>query len=176
MPAFNKITDHLYQGSYPESFEYGIDYDIVINVSDSPCASLSEKSPHFYKQPIHFWFPINEWSRIPYEPFYAAKRVIDANPGKKVLIHCHGGVNRSQLVTYSYLLSNGQEGLFPGAKKWWELFMKNDPAFTTKPPPKLEEFLKLMNKHQTFSVAGVLGELLNKTEDREVIDYLNSRY
>src|SRR5688500_16961212 len=99
MPHFLKITDNLYQGSYPESLERGIDYDIIINVSDSPCGSLEFQSPCFYKKPQLIWIPINEWSVFGYEVFYAAKKIFDANRDKKILIFCHAGACRSVLIT-----------------------------------------------------------------------------
>lgn len=173
MPAFNRINKLLFQGSFPESLEMGIDYDIIINVSDCIQASLDMSSPHFYKKPIHYWLPICEWGRVGYEPFYAAKRIIDGNPGKRVLIHCEGGINRSVIIAYAYLLSHGRESEFTIGKSVWERFLSNAKKQFTKSPPRLLEFLLEMNKFPTYSVAGILQQLLGNEDDTEIVPFLN---
>lgn len=165
MPAFNRLTNNIWQGSYPESIErgksLGILFDVIINVDDSPDSSLEGQNVSFYHRPIHYWFPINEWSVIPYEIFYAVKRVIDHNSDKKVLIHCAAGVNRSNLVAYSYLFSHDLHHLMPDFAKSWKRFIEGRGA--SKAPPMLERFLKIMTiSNPSWSVISILNEIFEQ--------------
>lgn len=74
----------------------------VINVADSPCRTFEVNGPSF-------WFPVHETGRWGYAPFYGAAKVIDhfREIKKPILVHCHGGVNRSPSVVYAILASDG---------------------------------------------------------------------
>ena len=80
-------------------------YCVVINVSDSPCATFD-----YQKAGIpSFWFPIHEIKRWGYPPFFGTLKVVNEyyKGDKPVLIHCHAGANRSPSVAYAILLSKG---------------------------------------------------------------------
>lgn len=155
MPHFQKITDSLYQGSHPESLEQGVEFDIIINVSDSPCSSLDTKPVSFYKRPIHFWMPVNECGKWDYAAFYATKRILDSLKGK-ALIHCHAGAYRSVIIAYSWLYSNNQEHLFPDGKGTWDRFVANQ--HSSRCPVGIELFLRTMNDYPSYSLVGVLNK------------------
>ncbi len=81
-------------------------YCVVINVSDSPCATFD-----YQKEGIpSFWLPINEISSWGHSPFYGTLKVVNEyykEHDKPVLLHCHTGANRSPSVAYAILLSKG---------------------------------------------------------------------
>lgn len=171
MPHFQKITDKLYQGGWPEIFSKGVEFDIALNVSDSPKESYNFPNA-FHKEPFRVFVPINEWSVYPYEAFYATKRLLDANKDKVIAIHCDAGVQRSVVVTYAWLLSNNQEAVFPSGKEVWEQFLSN--RGVSKAPPHLIDFLNMMNKYPTYSVGGIVSYLLHngKEKYKSILAYL----
>lgn len=140
---------NLYFGSYPESMHP--DWDVILNVSDTPCDSLKERKL-FYKTPAHYWMPVAEWGEFPYSAFYGVIKILEAAKGKK-LIHCHGGICRSQLLGYSYLVykcGERAERIWPGGVRQWNDFLNN--RLVSKPPPYLLSFLKAMEEFPTYSV------------------------
>lgn len=78
-------------------------YSAVVNVSDTPGLT-------FLAQPIPvFWFPILETAYWGFAPFFGLANVLDQfkGSGKPVLVHCHGGLNRSPSVSYAVLQAEG---------------------------------------------------------------------
>lgn len=100
-----EIDSNHYKDEY-KNIVTGV-YSVVINVSDSPCLSfyLSKKNIPNY------WFPIHESGNWGYCPFYGTAKAYDffteTYPEKKILIHCHAGVNRSVSIAYAILKSEG---------------------------------------------------------------------
>lgn len=166
MQRLRQITDKLYQGAYPESLNYGVDFDVIINVSDCCHASLNNESPEFYKKPVHYWFPQNEWGLFHYETFYGVKRALDRHKEDVCLVHCCSGVNRSCKAVYGYLLSHNMEGLFPEHEAQWRRFVDDGGEGVTKCPPYIEEFLRRMNEYPTYSVGGILSQMMGKQGER----------
>lgn len=68
-------------------------------------------APEFLGHPCYHWFPINELSPWGYMPFFASKRVLDAlvnDYQKSVYLACAGGVHRSVMTGFCWLLSQGK--------------------------------------------------------------------
>jgi hypothetical protein len=74
---------------------------LCINVSDSPCYS------HQMISVGNIWFPIVEHAKWPITSLYGITTTIDAfnKPGRRIYIHCHGGITRSRAVIAIWLLS-----------------------------------------------------------------------
>lgn len=150
MANFEQAIPNFYVGSYPESFQEGIDYDVSINVTDTPGAVLGE-----YPAKHHFWFPVNECGKWDYASFYGTKRVLDAlwTQEKPVLVHCSAGVYRSVIVASSYLYSIGRLDEYQHGKEVFERFLGSKRC-----PPGLCHFLNKMNEYPTYCIGGVLTE------------------
>ncbi len=107
------IKNNLIVGPYPYKVNNNInisEYDIVINVSD-------EYYPEIKKKIVgvgcdYYWFPMNECTNnIGLNSIYGAMNILweaELN-NKKVYLHCHLGVNRSQLVYDSYYYGRFKE-------------------------------------------------------------------
>lgn len=98
------LTPRIVVSCEPEITDRLSAYSAVINVSDTPGRNFSSNG-----LPA-FWFPIHETGVWGYTPFWGAAKTLDHiarfNPSKPVLIHCHGGVNRSPSVAYAIMASN----------------------------------------------------------------------
>ena len=78
-------------------------YAAVVNVSDTPGLTFTLRELPAY------WFPILETAYWGYAPFFGLACVvrIHKGSGKPVLVHCHGGLNRSPTVSYALLTAIG---------------------------------------------------------------------
>ena len=91
----NKLTIGGFPHKVNKHFDY-LDYDVVINVSDEwyPC-SYSDV----------YWFPMNEVKKdIGLNSIYGAMVILDyaEKANMSVYLHCHMGVNRSEIVRAAY--------------------------------------------------------------------------
>ena len=126
-------------------------FDAVINVSDTP-----ELAVNPLPGLLTHWFPIQETSAWGYSSLFASKRVLDwlwKGPAR-VLVHCHGGTNRSLTVAQIWLDSVGIAQEFRGARSQIKhnLSMGHMPAH-------YEEFLQAMNKFPNYSELGIVDEI-----------------
>lgn len=99
---FNKS---LVVGGFPLPAEIRkSDYDIIINVSDEYIVSCHNAAVQTGK--MYFWFPVNEVTEIGMESIFGAMQIlyIAEKEGKKVYLHCHGGINRSRVIQGCYWL------------------------------------------------------------------------
>ena len=106
----NKFKDwfdnKLIVGAFPheDNFSFNInDYDYIINVSDEyyPTHQLLLSSNNIKS----FWFPMNEAKKdIGLNSIYGAMVILfqAEKTNSSVYLHCHAGVNRSQLIRACY--------------------------------------------------------------------------
>lgn len=79
------------------------DYDIVINVSDEWYPDIEMQLRERFIQT--FWFPMNECKYdIGLNSIYAAMVILNRAEQRNlsVYLHCHAGVNRSQIIRSAY--------------------------------------------------------------------------
>lgn len=153
MPHFEQLTDNIYQGSYPEAQEQGVDFDLIINVSDCVCNSLSVVGGVKF-----LWFPVFEVGNWDYASFFGTKRAIDhqlqIKPDSKILIHCSAGAYRSVIVATAYLLSHDHyDCLTLSNSMTWKMFKESERC-----PIGLELFLQTMNEFPTYAICGILNQ------------------
>lgn len=155
-------------------------YDVVINVSDSPCATLEISSSVEFSlmATSSYWFPIHEVWHWGYAPFYGAAKVIDFHLERyshlaeasfaRFLIHCHAGVNRSVSVAYAILKAEGypdDELLIHRA-----LGLKPEPGERASRqfdsnvrkgyiPYDIIDFLKARKEYPSYSIMGLLEKI-----------------
>ena len=144
----------------PESYPIiGMDkYCAVVNVSDSPCLSLSDL-------PIKsFWFPVHETGKWGYSPFYGAAKVNDTlcTEQKSLIIHCHAGACRSPIIAYTILRAEGYtdaqiESINPAYKGYSEDLGINIARGCI--PADIITFLQARHKNPTYSIMGLLMEI-----------------
>ena len=79
------------------------EFDIIINVSDEFNHSHLIEAMKLQKE--YYWFPMNEFGNdMGLNSIYASLTTLYRAEleDKKVLLHCHGGINRSQTVMDAY--------------------------------------------------------------------------
>jgi hypothetical protein len=79
------------------------DYDIVINVSDEWYLVYEQMIRECFTS--HYWFPMNESKKdIGLNSIYGAMVILRfaENRNLSVYLHCHAGVNRSEIVRAAY--------------------------------------------------------------------------
>lgn len=96
----------LIVGGFPYKVNKEFDpdgYDIVINVSDEWYIDFENQIQEKWVKT--YWFPMNECKRdIGLNSIYAAMVILTRAEQKNltVYLHCHAGVNRSQIVRSAY--------------------------------------------------------------------------
>lgn len=129
----------------------------VLNVSYEPCNSLKNLGN------LQHWAPINELGVWSWEAIFSCMRFLQSiQPGAKLCIHCHAGVNRSQTIAYMWLTSMGLSGSTE-QKRPYELNLKRGHI-----NPKTIEFIQCMIMHPNDNCAGILlkSNLLKQTYPR----------
>lgn len=135
-------------------------FSAIVNVADSPCQLFTADVPVF-------WFPVQETGRWGYAPFYGTAKVLDhlAEFGlsKPVLVHCHGGVNRSPTIVYAVLASNGMseewfDQHFPIYGKGGMRAIYEENVARGCVEPDTIEFLEARHQHPDSSIVGLLKE------------------
>jgi Zn-finger protein len=105
---FNKdwFKNKLVVGSFPliNNLDYvSSEYDYVINVSDEYYPEIAFEIQMMGCR--YFWFPMNECkSDIGVNSIYGACTILylAEQENKSVYLHCHAGINRSQIVYAAY--------------------------------------------------------------------------
>jgi len=136
-------------------------FSAIICVADSPCTAFRADVPAY-------WFPVHETGLWTYAPFYGAAKALDhlakLNPDKPVLVHCHGGVNRSPSVVYAVLASNDvpeewMDKTFPvygpgGLREIYESNVAKGCVY-----PDTIAMLKARHRFPDYSIIGLLQEV-----------------
>lgn len=75
-------------------------YQVILNVSDYP---------FYWLDKVVHWYPIEEWSKWGYGPFYWAVHILDYHTKRedKIYVHCFAGKHRSPMIVYLYIQSLG---------------------------------------------------------------------
>lgn len=118
-------------GSHPvTNKEFGEDikienYDVFVNVSDSPIYSFEGKEV--------YWCPINEFGTWGYSVFYWFVHVMNRaiKEKKRIYVHCFAGAHRSPMMVYLYIRSLGYSKkdtlkIFDNGDDWIEIAFTND--------------------------------------------------
>jgi hypothetical protein len=133
-------------------------WDVIINVNDAPPRVLDPAPAKL------FWYPINEVAPWGFGPFYFTKRLLDHYAQKfNVLVHCAAGAHRSPLMVYGWLRSKGLESrqadnLLKGDYTAdWERDIKDGTI-----PADIMEFYALMNARRTWSIMGILNDMVRR--------------
>jgi hypothetical protein len=130
----------------------------MVNVSDTP--GLLFQNPRV----PYYWFPVQETGYWGYSPFFGAAKVYDhfKDSGKPLMIHCHGGVCRSPLVSYAINLAEGlteQEmaadySLYKGFEEHFQVHMDRGCI-----PRDIVNFLKARKQEPEYSIIGLLAKI-----------------
>jgi hypothetical protein len=157
----NKLTVGVYPYMNNQWFKAG-DYDFCINVSD-------EFYFNYDKQIISsgcktFWFPMNECRKDNgLNSIYGAMVILfnAEKEGKRVYLHCHAGIHRSQLVRCCYyFLRTGQQ-----LDTNWSAFINQLLADCARGylPPKneTEDFLNYLGQELQNLKEGLMGGTLD---------------
>lgn len=157
------FENNLIVTAYPELEELQDnyrDYDVFINVSD-------EYRPQYVQAVISmgatpFWFPMNEQKKdIGLNSIYGAMYVIyeAEKKNKKVLVHCHAGMNRSPTVQSCYhFMRTGQHMEQPTkVRQFTNRLYCNSTRGYLPPMPEMEKFLNSIMEclHQENKVNGL---------------------
>jgi hypothetical protein len=171
MAKFNDwFTSNLEVGAFPftvnERFEPS-KYDYIINVSDEyyPKVSLKLKE---YTNLQYFWFPMNEAKKdIGLNSIYGAMTILfeAEKSNKKVYLHCHAGVNRSQLVMCCYHYLRTGKYCEPRVKRNGYVNQLYASCHRGYLPPisEMEKFLSLHGKYLngTLQESEMMGGMLD---------------
>jgi hypothetical protein len=146
----------------------------VLSVADSFELSVAQF-------PMFQWVPILETGRSwGYRPFYSAKRILDFYclelKVPLVFVGCHGGIHRSPLTVFCWLLSLGMTPE-QAEVEFYGNFKAGDPLTMYKKdiekgycPPDLPMMYKLMREQPTWSYQGILQGICRE----ERITYLDT--
>jgi hypothetical protein len=153
-------------------------FDLILNVSDSPCWLDDITLPLTYGC-IYQWIPIEEMSNWGYEPFFASKRLLDRafKLELNIGIHCHAGVHRSPAIAYAWMLSNNPK---EEVNELWKddvssiigAFKRDVERGTI---PKLQRFHMYMNDYPEYSLLAIKHLLKDyglNTDDRVTTNLL----
>jgi hypothetical protein len=171
-----EIGDHPdYHDNDKQSFKK---YDAIINVSDCPAYGLND--PEFN---VH-WYPIEEWEKWGYAPFYWAVHLFDfyTKQDKNLYVHCYAGKHRSPMIVYLYLQSLGYSeeeafGMFDSkwqirfdhapekpAGNWLKKFLDKDIA-GGRIPADIVEFMKNARKYPDKSILHIVDMMKLREDD-----------
>lgn len=156
----------LIVGAFPytqnEQFS-GVDYDIVINVSD--------EFYHKYHNHLinmvgieNFWFPMNECRKdVGLNSIYAAMVILHEAEisSKRVYLHCHAGINRSRAVQAAYHYMRTGEHYEPEIKRNSYLNSLLAMCHRGYLPPKVEMEKFLTELSTQLKETGMEGGLLD---------------
>jgi hypothetical protein len=139
----NKLT----VGSFPimnNQFFNKEKYDICINVSDEYYQSIDDIITE--KGCKTFWFPMNETKKdIGLNSIYGALAILYSAEieNKRVYLHCHSGVNRSQLVRccFHYMRAGSHLENRRSEKHFNQMFSSSSRGYLP-PMAEFEKFLK----------------------------------
>jgi len=144
MINFSQFFDkNLTVGGFPHTvnkkFDY-IDYDIVINVSDEwlPC-----------NYPNVYWFPMNECKKdIGLNSIYGAMVILRyaERSNLTAYLHCHAGVNRSNIVACSYYYMRTGKHLDTIVNERDNMLLKACSRGYLPPIVEMEKFLSVLSK------------------------------
>lgn len=138
-------------------------FTAVINVGDD---ANTVTSPAYKIR--NYWYPIQETGAWPYSTLFAVKRTLDHLLAKsekgnfqRVLLHCHGGVNRSQTLAQLWIESlaahnGGPLTHVPKIERAEVEIEKN--LIKGHLPAGSRSFLATMNAHPHYGCMGVLQE------------------
>lgn len=158
------FKDKLTVGSFPfmnNEHINAIDYDYVINVSDE-----------FYHQhhiPLTvagcktFWFPMNECRKdVGLNSIYGAICImwLAEKENKRVYLHCHAGVNRSQSVKAAYYFVRTGEQLQEDQQGYMNRLLAMCGRGYLPPKAETEKFLTYLGKQLTAD--NMMGGLLDE--------------
>lgn len=108
------FNNNLIVGAYPllnSQYFDSHNYDIIINVSDELYPNIEHQLLENDIRRI-YWFPMNEVNfDIGMNSIYGALVILfnSFNNNERVYLHCHAGVNRSQIIRHSlYYMMNGK--------------------------------------------------------------------
>ena len=155
----NKLKIRAYPNILDLNNKYIIqDTEIIINVSDSIKPDIYNK---IIKMGIeYFWFPMSESSTdMGLHSIYGAcvvlrKAEIDS---KTVLLHCHGGNNRSQTVAQAYYYLREKIHLTTEYKGFQNQLVYNSETGHLPQLEKMNLFLEELSRKLKRNVSG--GEL-----------------
>ena len=136
----NWFENNLVVGSYPymNNYTFNADnYDICINVSDEYYFIYDKKI--LDSGCVTYWFPMNECKNDNgINSIYGAMVILynAEKENKKVYLHCHAGIHRSQLIKCCYYFLKTGEQL----DNHWSSFINQLIADCSRGylPPKLE--------------------------------------
>jgi hypothetical protein len=98
-------------------------YDAVLDVSDYPTYNINGTLDNRHH------YPIVEWDKWGYGPFYWAVKLLDhyTSKGSSVYLHCYAGKHRSVQIAHLYLLSLGYtlEEAFAMFDTQWKIRLDN---------------------------------------------------
>ena len=143
-------------------------FDAWINVSDTPCNSLSSLPWKCER----YWFPVAEIHRWTYHHLFWIINVLDScierEDIKRVYIHCHAGARRSPFSVVLWLVAKYgikeavKISILPDRRKdkkmWREYFTRHltKGGIYGEIMPELELFCKLIHLNPTYSLESIL--------------------
>lgn len=160
----NKVT----VGSFPymnnQFFDAKI-YDTVINVSDEFYFDIDFKLR--FADCETFWFPMNEAKKdIGINSIYGAMVVLyncEMN-NRKVYLHCHQGINRSQMVFDAYYFMRTGEQRQTNNNGFINKLVASCTRGYLPPKTEMEKFLTLLNKQILNFKGEPMGGLLDEVK------------
>ncbi len=152
--------DNIYVGPYPSdgmTHEYAIQFDAIVNVSDSPDTYFEPARPN---QSMH-WYPVNEMGLWNLSYLYWLKKVMDYHydKGHKIYLHCAAGAYRSPSAAVLWLQSRGHSpeealriGSFRGDKSGVYRLWKG----LANIPKLKDKVFNTMREHPSWGLGSIL--------------------
>lgn len=161
------FNEKLVVGSYPYMYSqfFNMEYDIVINVSDEFYYGTDTKLTELGAKT--FWFPMSEkLDDIGLNSIYGALVVLynAKKHNKSVYLHCHAGVNRSQIVKAAcyYMMNNEQFDAKDEHITYINRLVKASHEKMLPSKDYMEQFLNLLGKFLNNFRGEPLGGLIDE--------------
>lgn len=138
-------------------------YNIIINVSDEWYNSV-HRDLKLIKELSIFWFPMNEVKRdIGLNSIYGAMNILYSAEmnNQRVYLHCHAGVNRSQIVRAAYYYMRTGEQLEEGRSGFINMLCASCLRGYLPPKAEMEQFLTKLGEELKHKKDGLFGGKLD---------------
>lgn len=139
-------------------------YHIIINVSDEWYRKIYDRLESPLIPLSLFWFPMNECKRdIGLNSIYGAMNILYSAEmnNQYVYLHCHAGVNRSQIVRAAYYYMRTGEQLDEGRSGFINMLCASCLRGYLPPKSEMDQFLTKLGEELKNKKDGLFGGKLD---------------